>query len=148
MSMIKTNFYRVLVSAMILSVLAFAKAYSQNTLTLKLEGIEKQKGTLYLSLFNSENGFPDNGKKSVESRKITEFGSSATITFKDLPDGFYAATYYQDVNDNGELDKNFFGIPKEPVGASNMDSLGRPKFDKCKFEVREDKVVRIVFMND
>ncbi|ARN76798.1 hypothetical protein BST97_01590 [Nonlabens spongiae] len=145
--MIASKFYRTLFLIGTFSVLAFAKAYSQNTLTLELEGIEKQKGTLYLSLFNSKNGFPDDGKKGVESRKMTVLGSSVTITFENLPDGFYAAAYYQDVNDNGELDKNFFGIPREPVGASNMDSLGQPKFDKCKFEVRGDKVVKIVFMD-
>ncbi len=128
-------------------VLAFAKAYSQNTLTLKLDGIEEKGGTLYFSLFNSEDGFPDQADKTVETKAVTKFGKSASVKFENLLNGTYAVTFYHDDNDNKELDKNFLGIPKEQVGASNMDGLGRPKFDKCRFELRGDKTMNIQFMN-
>ena len=140
-------FYRNLFFTGILSVFAFAKAYSQNTLTLKLDGIEEKGGTLYFSIFDSADGFPDNAEKTLQSKAIKEFGKTAQVTFDNLPDGTYAVTFYHDDNDNKELDKNFLGIPKEQVGASNMDGLGRPKFDKCKFELRGDKTMNIQFMN-
>ncbi|MGB5983001.1 MAG: DUF2141 domain-containing protein [Nonlabens sp.] len=132
---------------LLMTFLAFAKADSQNTLTLQLSDIEETKGILYFSLFNSSDGFPDDEKKDFRAQKILDFGNTISVTFKDIPDGTYAVTFFQDENNNGKVDTNFFGIPKEPVGASMMDGLGRPKFDKCKFEVKSDKTLKIEFMN-
>jgi len=36
-----------------------------------------------------------------------------------IPPGTYAIACYHDENDNGKLDTNFLGIPKEGTGASN-----------------------------
>ena len=126
---------------------AFAKANSQNTLTLQLSDIESTEGTLYFSLFNSSDGFPDDENKDYRSQKITDFKKNQDIVFKDLPDGVYAVTFFQDENANEKVDTNFFGIPTEPVGASNMDGLGRPKFRKCKFTISSDRTMKIQFMN-
>ncbi|MEO6817582.1 MAG: DUF2141 domain-containing protein, partial [Edaphobacter sp.] len=52
-----------------------------------------------------------------------------------LAAGQYAVTVYLDVNGNHKLDKNFLGIPKEPVGVSNNPKghMGPPRFDECVF---------------
>jgi uncharacterized protein (DUF2141 family) len=45
---------------------------------------------------------------------------------------------FHDENSNGKIDRNFMGIPKEGVGASN-DAEGRfgpPKFDDARFTYR------------
>jgi len=43
--------------------------------------------------------------------------ASSTITHNlELPNGEYVFSAYQDTNFNGKLDKNIFGIPKEPSG--------------------------------
>jgi uncharacterized protein (DUF2141 family) len=49
------------------------------------------------------------------------------------------------VNDNGKLDKNFIGIPKEPYGFSNdkAGSFGPPDFEDILVEVNEDTTISI-----
>jgi uncharacterized protein (DUF2141 family) len=53
----------------------------------------------------------------------------------DLPFGTYAVTVHHDVNDNGEMERAWYGKPKEPTGASNNPSMkfGPPTFEKSKF---------------
>jgi uncharacterized protein (DUF2141 family) len=48
-------------------------------------------------------------------------------------------TVYHDVNDNGKLDTNWIGIPKEPVGVSNnlRPRLGPPRFSESSFTISE-----------
>lgn len=41
------------------------------------------------------------------------------VTIPALPPGRYAAQAYQDLNGNNKIDRNFLGIPREPVGFSN-----------------------------
>jgi uncharacterized protein (DUF2141 family) len=44
---------------------------------------------------------------------------------------------FHDENGNGKLDRNFIGIPKEGVGASNnrRHAMGPPTWDESKFAV-------------
>jgi uncharacterized protein (DUF2141 family) len=64
---------------------------------------------------------------------------SLTLTFENLPFGTYAVSVHHDINENGRLDKNFFGIPREPFGVSNNPKkfFGPPSFDQAKFLFKE-----------
>ena len=57
-----------------------------------------------------------------------------------LPAGSYGARIMHDINDNGELDANFVGIPSEPWGFSNnaTGSFGPPKWQDVQFELSGD----------
>jgi uncharacterized protein (DUF2141 family) len=116
-------------------------------LSITIEGIEKQEGTIYISLHKSENTFPDNNDKSVTNQSSSTFNSQATFNFEGLKEGDYAVSFFQDLNGNKELDTNIFGFPQEPVGASNMSSLARPKFSKCKFSLKGKQTKKVQFMN-
>jgi uncharacterized protein (DUF2141 family) len=54
-----------------------------------------------------------------------------------LPAGEYALSVFQDVNDNGKLERNFIGMPKEPAGLSNnlRPKFGPPKYKDAVFAV-------------
>ncbi|MAU41506.1 MAG: hypothetical protein CMF31_07775 [Kordiimonas sp.] len=54
--------------------------------------------------------------------------------------GFYAIALYHDKNANKKLDKNWLGIPREPVGLSQNPklSLSRPKYENSAFEVTKE----------
>ncbi len=99
----------------------------------------KPSGQVAYALFNSSSGFPSNKdqafRKAFVDATIDSSTQSASMTIKDIPPGEYALILYQDMNQNLLLDKNFFGIPKEPVGASNNPTyrLGPPSFKSCKF---------------
>ena len=49
------------------------------------------------------------------------------------------------INNNGDIDLNFFGIPKEQFGFSNnvLGLFGAPKFDKASFKLNENKKIII-----
>ena len=116
-------------------------------LSVTIEGIEKQEGTIYISLHQSESTFPDNADDSVINQTSNTFDNQATFDFEGLKEGDYAVSFFQDLNGNKELDTNIFGFPQEPVGASNMKSLARPKFSKCKFSLKGDQTKKVQFMN-
>jgi uncharacterized protein (DUF2141 family) len=62
---------------------------------------------------------------------------SCSVVFKAVPTGTYAISYIHDANNNGEMDANFMGIPKEDYGCSNNAKgfMGPPKWEDAKFEL-------------
>ena len=91
------------------------------------------EGPLVFMLFASSDGFPSDPAKARQIGEVTSYTSLATFTFSNVPAGKYAVAVFQDKNGNGSVDTNFIGIPKEPVGAFQHSSVGRPNFGKCSF---------------
>ena len=58
-------------------------------------------------------------------------------TIKGLKPGTYAIAVIQDLNGNGELDRNFLGMPKEPLAFSVIREIpkGKPDFTACSFKI-------------
>ena len=54
-----------------------------------------------------------------------------------VPPGTYAVQAWQDENDNGRIDRNLLGIPREGIGFSRDAPirLGPPSFEDAQFEV-------------
>ncbi|MBD8654934.1 DUF2141 domain-containing protein [Oxalobacteraceae sp. CFBP 13730] len=68
------------------------------------------------------------------------------VTVDGVPAGSWAVLSYQDENDNGKLDRNVLGIPKEPY-AFSRDARGRfgpPSFEEAAFELRDEKAVTTI----
>lgn len=127
----------------ILSIAVISFGYSQTSnLTIIVEGAENDKGKIFMALSPDEADY----KKKDDAFKEAEVSianGKATHTFS-LPAGTYAVKVFHDENNNGELDTNFIGIPKEGVGFSNNPSLmGMPSFDKVSFQLNGDKTVKI-----
>jgi uncharacterized protein (DUF2141 family) len=61
--------------------------------------------------------------------------AKAECNFTDIAAGDYAVSVFHDENSNGKLDRNFIGMPKEGVGASNdaKGHFGPPKFNDAQF---------------
>ncbi|MEI8122184.1 MAG: MipA/OmpV family protein [bacterium] len=93
-------------------------------------------GTVHALLFNSPNTFL-NLRDPVKSTTL-QFGSTMKGRIPDLPPGDYALMVYEDVNENGRLDKNFIGIPREPLGFSNHYwPKGPPTFSRAMIHLDE-----------
>lgn len=123
-------------------------AAGELTLTVKVEGLKTAKGVIRAALHNRADAFPakeDQALKKVEA-KIENGGG--TIVFAGLDAGTYAVALYQDENNNGKLDANFVGIPKEPAGVSNNPKarMGPPRFNDAKFELKASETI-VVKMN-
>ncbi len=96
------------------------------------------KGTLVLLLFDSANAFGDLRDPAKAVRY--PLGGRADYRIEDIPPGEYALMVYYDENGNGRIDKNFIGIPKEPLGFSNQyRPKGPPRFNRAAFTLREEE---------
>ncbi|WGK66236.1 DUF2141 domain-containing protein [Croceiramulus getboli] len=128
----------IFIMAMALMSFAFAKAQTGNIM-VKVTEIEKVEGAIYFLIYKTDEGFPKEKDKAYKMGKVTDYKTNASYTFENIPYGTYAIAFFQDENGNGILDDNFIGIPKEPVGVSNITSMGKPSFKKCKFELKENE---------
>ena len=121
-----------------LLLLMCASTLKSQTLTIKVTNIKQIKGALMAGIFNSGKNFPDIWLKG-ETVKVT--GKTMIVRFSGLPKGVYAVSVYQDMNENKTLDKNLFGIPKEPYGFSN--GADKPDYEKCKFTLAGDTEIEV-----
>lgn len=90
----------------------------------------KDNGKVYLRLKNEQNSVVKESIIPVENKK-------ATIRYTDLIPGNYSVEAFHDQNNNGKLDTNPFGIPREPYGFSNnvRGNFGPPDFELTLFQV-------------
>lgn len=106
-------------------------------------------GRLVVVLHSEKATFPGQRVAAFRNIVLEEFGNSETVVFENIPYGVYAVSIHQDKDNNGKLNLNFFGIPVEPVGVSNMKSIGYPRFSKSKFELRKSlKEIEVMFLID
>ena len=115
---------------------SFAPLTRAGELTVSITNIRTDKGTLMVSVTNTEAGW-NNQEKPVAATKVAATGKDSVLHFT-LPAGTYAVQVMHDENDNGKLDANFMGIPTEGYGFSNNPQvMRRAHFDEAKFEVTD-----------
>jgi uncharacterized protein (DUF2141 family) len=113
-------------------------------LTVKVTDVKHTEGNLLIGVFSQKDGFPREIQKALVSAKIKP--GQPTHTFKNLPQGDYAVVVIHDRNKNGKLDRNLFGMPKEPVGLSNYPSIGisnPPTFRKALFTLKTSGLLKV-----
>jgi uncharacterized protein (DUF2141 family) len=122
-------------------------SFSQNSsLIVTVTGVKNNSGKLTAEIYNTKGKFL---KTAFKTNSSNIQANSATIVFSDLPKSEYTLMVYHDENNNGKLDKNFIGMPKEPVACSNNAKgfMGPPKYDDAKFSLVADSKITIK-MND
>ena len=115
------------------------------TVTVEVRNIEK-KGEMHLAIyddadvFENDNGEKGGAAKGIRDGVIEDVATGTAIYEFDLPDGTYAIGIFVDANYNNEMDRNFFGVPKEQYGFSNdaKGSFGPPSFKEASFTVSGD----------
>ncbi len=122
-------------------ILLVSKMSFGQTVSVQINELKSDKGICEVCLFNKSDGFPDESKNAVSCTKVKIKDKTAFASFKTLAPGNYAVVVYHDENNNGELDTNFIGIPKEGIGVSNnvKPKMGKPKFEAAKFALTTDK---------
>jgi uncharacterized protein (DUF2141 family) len=112
-----------------------AIAQEKGKITICFENLNNSNGHIIAALYNKKDGFPQDRSKVFMSTKAEIKDKKAYLTFENVPFGEYAIASFHDENDNGVMDKNFFGIPKEKYGFSNNPKVlfSAPSFDDSKF---------------
>jgi uncharacterized protein (DUF2141 family) len=121
-------------------------------LRIEITGLQSAEGNIYIAVYDSKDTWL--GKETVLEQQvvIAEARSEEGLvsTELDLPPGEYALSIYHDTNDNGDLDTNFIGIPKEPVALSNnaRPKFGPPKYKDAVFTLGEEPLTQRISMED
>ena len=115
------------------------------SLEVNVNSIKSGKGSIRVGLFNNEKDFLVN---AVEGKVVKASRGEITVIFENLQPGDYALSVIHDENENGKLDSNAFGIPKEGFAFGNnaMGSFGPPSFEKAKVEIRDQVVKQVIKM--
>ena len=83
--------------------------------------------------------------KKVVELSLEAQGESQNIVFSQLKSGRYSLRIFQDINNNGVLDKSSNDIPLEPVGFSGNPSLfgGEPSPEDSVLVLIKDQEITI-----
>lgn len=131
--------------ALILMIFGSQAAFAQATLTIQVGKVSQAKGDLLIAVYKGATGFPDQPEKAAALSKTAAVTGINTISFTGLTPGSYAVSVVHDVNGNGEVDFNSFGIPTEPLGFSNDPTLlGKPSYAETSFEVLEPLTTKAI----
>ncbi|KPM32038.1 Hypothetical protein I595_1686 [Croceitalea dokdonensis DOKDO 023] len=112
---------------------------AQHTITVSVENVKNSNGAIRAALYDSSDSFLKfDAVFASTASKATP--TTTVLVFKDIPSGAYGIALFHDENDNGEMDTNWMGIPKEKVAFSKarMKAFGPPDFEECKFAVQKD----------
>ena len=101
-----------------------------SNLTVEIAGLSETKGQVCLSLFSSGRGFPDSKDDAVDTQCVKITDQLLEVTFDNLEPKTYAVAVFWDDNEDGQLNRNFLGIPTEKFGFSSNPVIktGPPKF--------------------
>ena len=115
---------------------------AQNTVEVSITDFDSNDGTVYISIYDSEENFLEKGFVSKKSEVTNQ---EASFTFSELADGVYAVSCFHDEDDNGKMNMIMGMIPSEDYGTSNnaVGRFGPPKWKDAKFEVKGGEIVKL-----
>lgn len=119
-----------LAAAFLFAATAAAQAAAQLTLTFDLGSRE---GNVMVALYDSEQAF-DRGGAPVRAVSVP---AGQPVRFDGLRPGAYGVKAFQDLNRNGQMDTNPFGMPTEPYAFSNdaRGHMGPARWADARLEV-------------
>ena len=120
-------------AALILSAGA-ALAQQPTSVTFEFETGERG-GAVMVALFDNEAGYEDS--RPFGAQTVSVSGRITRVTFEGLAPGDYAMKAFHDVDGDGEMDTNPFGMPTEPYAFSNnaVGNMGPASWDRARFDV-------------
>ncbi len=115
---------------------AGSAAWAQDAASLNLSvEVGANDGTVMVALYNSEATYESGAPVRVARIDVSKGEKSAT--FEGLAAGDYGIKAFHDVNNNGKMDTNPFGMPVEPYAFSNnaVGNMGPAKWDRAHFMI-------------
>ena len=106
------------------------------TLEINFTDIAEAKGQIMLVLFDSEESY-DRGGKPVRAVVVPVTGPTATVTIPNVLHGRYGFKIVHDLNGDGTMTTNPFGMPVEPFAFSNnaVGNMGPATWEAAAFDV-------------
>jgi uncharacterized protein (DUF2141 family) len=104
-------------------------------LVLSFEGLKSDKGSILAAVYASEAAY--GGGAPIRAVKAEIANGAASVEIPGLAPGSYAVKSFHDLNGDGKLAFNMFGLPTEPVAFSNNAKIkGKaPSWSETAFAV-------------
>jgi uncharacterized protein (DUF2141 family) len=120
-------------------------------LTVEVAGLKDATGNVYIAVYDSDSTWLSD--KTVLSKKVAiseALDGELVRTELQLPLGDYALSVFYDKDDDGELDTNFVGMPKEPIALSNnaVAKFGPPKYADAVFTLGAEPMIQRIAMKE
>lgn len=120
--------------ALVGSIALCAGKAEAGSLTLTVTNAEPNGTTVYAAICS---GGLERSACTVGDRK-NAVDSTVKFQFSSIPPGRYAVLSYQDLNNDGSLDRSKLGLPLEPFALSNdAGRRGRPTFEQAAISIGE-----------
>ena len=122
-----------LLAAAALLVAAPALASDPASLSLTFE-TGSDTGTVMVALYDAATY---NGGQPVRVAQVNVAAGQHSVSFEGLPAGEYGVRAFHDLNGDGRMNTNPFGMPTEPYAFSNnaVGNMGPASWDRAKFAV-------------
>ena len=117
-------------------------SFTQNTcdLTVNITGLRNSDGHFMVSLWDKSTGFPDDHfTKELVYKDVKS--PSFSFSLKGLPYGDYALAALHDENEDGEMEYNWVGMPKEGFAFSRNYNvtIRAPKWEESVIKLNSPK---------
>ncbi len=130
--------------------LAFAQSTCEG-IHLEIPNLRNNAGGVACALFSGPEGYPKKFMRYADKIVIAKVkGREAHCDFVGVEPGTYAIAVIHDENLNGELDTNFFGVPKEGYGFSGgaeVSMLSAPSFSEAEFSYDGEVLNLLISLN-
>ena len=122
------------------NILYLTEDRGSNTLSIEVTKLKNNEGFVMVGLFD------ENNNKILAVKNIPIFERKCIFKIDSIKSGKYVVRFWHDKNNNGELDMNFLGIPKEDFGNSNnvRPKFGPPKFEDMIFKIEDNFYLKMI----
>ena len=128
-----------------LCAIGFTSIAQTADLTIVVEGVKLiENSNIMIAVYNNEDDFLDS-EQIYRKVEVPVDSTRISYTFTELPPGLYAVSLYHDEDNDNEMDRKWYGPPKEGYGFSNnFTSNIRPaRFNDALVELTGDKTIHI-----
>ncbi|MDO9222998.1 MAG: DUF2141 domain-containing protein [Caulobacter sp.] len=114
------------------------------SVTVTFTGIQSPTGAIMAGVYDSETAFA--GGAPMKGLRIEITGGEATVVVTGLKPGQYGIKAYHDIDGDGRMGTNPFGMPTEPYAASNnaRGEMGPPAWADAVFEAAAGETAQTI----
>lgn len=124
--------------AILISSLAFAQEDEGVSVTVIFDNLLNDQGVVSAALYDEATFMKAAPLDAAEGKPENK---ALTLVLEDVSPGEYGIITLHDYNENGRMDFEPSGMPKEPYGTSNnVLSMGPPNFTDAKFTVGDEDI--------
>lgn len=136
-------FITVLAAASLLAAGAPSAVAEPAKLVIAVTGLKDVKGQMMIALFDQAGYETD---RAVASVNVPVTTAEVRHSFANLAPGAYGVKLFHDVDGDGKMGTNPFGLPTEPYGFSNnaRGQFGPAKWPAAAFEVGAGETVHAI----